>query len=712
MNPGAIVEGSIPGTAAGLDPRNVSGALVRANEVSIMKQAPGRAASLSAAASRKNWDEELAEQTSFLAHQSDTLDLLSRSDASHRPDSVNEIDSSSDHSVSEGRVRPDLPGFAAPGMISARSEHRSQSASEGRSSAVGSASNSKSSGETKQRKSHSQEKIAGTLLTPFGPLSHSPLMEIGSQDSPLIGGSSPTSSSVKAEVFSPTASAPFAGLWNAANSSVEGNFDLQKSGSLAAIGSAAGQFTEAMALVDIGQLSEGKAVANAPSSDSPDSPGGGNGIATQPTSSSIDLQSFAPVRGSTHQFIEENSGVTSHRRIVSIGIADSASSPNGLTLPGDVDVRRFHEVHGMISAGISEEQKGDVSNLSANETERVGDASATGMSGANQRDRAAQPTLIANPRPESAASLSPTGLNPLSDARPSAAGVPGNLDAREGSRRAEGQSSYHDVLALADADDSAGIHGNLKFDAGGPVHGSANSGSHSSNPGPAIGGPYSGAHSAGFSASFANSILAEPGAAGSNNVSASTNQSAPQSLGEINRNPFLAMDSEGGAVFQQASSAGTNQLMVGHQDPALGYIELRAHSDSSGVHASLGVQSAATGETLTGHLGSLASWLNERHTPVESLTVLGLNSQHDARPSLQGRDAGANGMTSGNDAGTNTGQGGPKNGDQEDHGTTTDRFLSTPPASSDLAAISLSRGFALGEVLPTRPSGSSISVLA
>jgi hypothetical protein len=189
------------------------------------------------------------------------------------------------------------------------------------------------------------------------------------------------------------------------------------------------------------------------------------------------------------------------------------------------------------------------------------------------------------------------------------------------------------------------------------------------------------------------------------------NQSSFQGLGDVNRNPFLAMDSEGSVLTQQPSPTGVSQLMVGHQDPALGYIELRAHLDGSGVHASLGTQSTAAGEALAGHLGSLTNWLNDRHTPVESLTVLGFNSQHDSSSSHR-RDSGANGMTDGQGAGANTGQSGSEEGGQTDSGAGSGGFLGTAIDSSSPVITSPTRGFTPAEVAPALLTGGSISVVA
>ncbi len=78
----------------------------------------------------------------------------------------------------------------------------------------------------------------------------------------------------------------------------------------------------------------------------------------------------------------------------------------------------------------------------------------------------------------------------------------------------------------------------------------------------------------------------------------------------------------------------TRGLEVGFQDPALGYIELRVHANGGGVHAAIEAQSPASGALLAGHLSSLAGWMHDRETPVESLTVTTHRSSGEMRLDL------------------------------------------------------------------------------
>jgi len=99
--------------------------------------------------------------------------------------------------------------------------------------------------------------------------------------------------------------------------------------------------------------------------------------------------------------------------------------------------------------------------------------------------------------------------------------------------------------------------------------------------------------------------------------------------------PFAAIDSadsrasisaSAGAARVTAASGGVlGQLQVGYRDPDLGYVELRAHSDGGGIHASLSAQTESGTASLSGSLSELAAWMDARHTPVESLSVLTLH---------------------------------------------------------------------------------------
>jgi hypothetical protein len=200
---------------------------------------------------------------------------------------------------------------------------------------------------------------------------------------------------------------------------------------------------------------------------------------------------------------------------------------------------------------------------------------------------------------------------------------------------------------------------------------------------------------------------------GASDFTGHTDRSTLLNSDEPSRNPFLSMDGEGAVPNQVSSASEAGQLVVGHQDPTLGYIELRAHSDGGAVHASLGAQSAATGETLEGHLGALESWMNERHIPVESLTVVGLHSPSESRPSFNEKDTLPNGSSSGHGGETNAGSG--RSGDSGNSGQRSDSGSAprrpTIESQAPVAVASRSTVSAI-PAAHTLSSGRNISVLA
>jgi len=218
-------------------------------------------------------------------------------------------------------------------------------------------------------------------------------------------------------------------------------------------------------------------------------------------------------------------------------------------------------------------------------------------------------------------------------------------------------------------------------------------------------------------------------------VSTVLHAGAVQGSAEASRDPFQAdpfrvMDemtlpvaAGGGERAATGTSINTSsELQVGYHDPVLGYVELRARSDGSGVHASLGAESTAAGVTLEGHLSSLAGWMNARHTPVESLAVLSPASLADSHTASfrggQGADAGADGMAGGHGAGAQTAGGSGENGS----GGRGDAAVGHKQGLPDAESGARSGVNAVPVVTPQQaarlpvavglPSGSSISVLA
>jgi hypothetical protein len=110
---------------------------------------------------------------------------------------------------------------------------------------------------------------------------------------------------------------------------------------------------------------------------------------------------------------------------------------------------------------------------------------------------------------------------------------------------------------------------------------------------------------------------------------------------------FAALDAEAGRAASSWVHAGAHSAEAGFEDPALGWVGVRADLGAGGVHAAVVPGSAAAADALGGHMAGLNTYLREQHTPIETLTL--------ASPG--GRDSGAGqGMQQGQ--GQESGQGG------------------------------------------------------
>ncbi len=92
---------------------------------------------------------------------------------------------------------------------------------------------------------------------------------------------------------------------------------------------------------------------------------------------------------------------------------------------------------------------------------------------------------------------------------------------------------------------------------------------------------------------------------------------APPSVHEM----FAALDQGAGAAGVSWTRASSRQAEAGYQDPALGWVSVRAQSNMDGIHAALVPGSADAAQSLSGHLAGLNAYLSERQTQVESLHV-------------------------------------------------------------------------------------------
>ncbi len=157
-------------------------------------------------------------------------------------------------------------------------------------------------------------------------------------------------------------------------------------------------------------------------------------------------------------------------------------------------------------------------------------------------------------------------------------------------------------------------------------------------------------------------------------------------------------------------------LSVGYNDPALGYIELRAHAAEGGVHAALMTQSTSAGEALQGSLSELSDWMRHRQTPAERLTVfsaetLGVLAHADhgsqQRPGSHGGESGSS-MAAGQGGGR--GGAGDAPGGRQGGGASMAEWIGRPEHGTSPAIPTLrTEGNATGARLP---GGNGIAVLS
>jgi hypothetical protein len=115
---------------------------------------------------------------------------------------------------------------------------------------------------------------------------------------------------------------------------------------------------------------------------------------------------------------------------------------------------------------------------------------------------------------------------------------------------------------------------------------------------------------------------------------------------------FAALDRDTGVGTPGWIHAGAQQAEAGFQDPALGWVGVRADMSAGGVHAALVPGSPEAAQALGGHMAGLNAYLAEQHTPVERLTL----AAPEGRNADPGADQGAS-QSMHQGAGQNAGQG-------------------------------------------------------
>jgi hypothetical protein len=158
---------------------------------------------------------------------------------------------------------------------------------------------------------------------------------------------------------------------------------------------------------------------------------------------------------------------------------------------------------------------------------------------------------------------------------------------------------------------------------------------------------------------------------------------------------FSAMDAGTGVGNPSWVHAGARHAEAGFQDPALGWIGVRAEMGSGGNHVSLVPASGEAEQVLGGHIAGLNHHLTEERSPVETVTLASLGTGG------AGAGAGHGGaqQQSGGSAGQWTGE----------EGQSASSSTLSPPAAQDVAYLSTGPTAFSGSATS---SGKHISVMA
>ncbi|MGP8253689.1 MAG: hypothetical protein ACLQHF_16795 [Terracidiphilus sp.] len=103
---------------------------------------------------------------------------------------------------------------------------------------------------------------------------------------------------------------------------------------------------------------------------------------------------------------------------------------------------------------------------------------------------------------------------------------------------------------------------------------------------------------------------------------------------------FTALDGASNSMHATWVHAGAHQAEAGFEDPALGWVSVRAEVNAGGISAVVLPDSAGAAQALGAHMAGLHDYLAEQHSPIESLTLataqnsgsdtgLGQGAQHE-----------------------------------------------------------------------------------
>jgi hypothetical protein len=186
-----------------------------------------------------------------------------------------------------------------------------------------------------------------------------------------------------------------------------------------------------------------------------------------------------------------------------------------------------------------------------------------------------------------------------------------------------------------------------------------------------------------------------------NTAGAQSTGSTASTTGPDVREAFATLDAAGTPGKPAWIHAGAQRAEAGFQDPALGWVGVRADMSGGGVHAQLVPGSADAAQALGGQLAGLNAYLAEHHTPVDTLTLQTPLSGGSGSESGQGA---GQGMQQG--AGQETAQGADASSTSAPY---SDNSIQSPAASLESPAFFGDMG---GSIQTADLGGYHISVMA
>jgi len=122
----------------------------------------------------------------------------------------------------------------------------------------------------------------------------------------------------------------------------------------------------------------------------------------------------------------------------------------------------------------------------------------------------------------------------------------------------------------------------------------------------------------------------------------------------VEQGPFAALDAGTATAPANWVHAGGRQAEAGFEDPALGWVGVRADLVAGGIHAAVIPASADAAQALSGHLAGLSAYLDQNHTQVATLTVAAAEHGTTESSAQQGTEQGMDqGMHEGASQGQN-----------------------------------------------------------